>query len=151
VSALVWEAKPIPPAVTVLPLLMAERLLPDRRDGAAPAIAVPGDLDTGSPGMRALAALCSDDDPQPTDETPFHLPSLRRPGRAVHLRYAVLLAVCVLAAQFCAEALHGARGYWLPMTVPSSTSPTSGPFSAGPCTAVSARWSAWPPSAPSTW
>jgi uncharacterized membrane protein YccC len=43
------------------------------------------------------------------------------------VRYAVLLAGCVLVAHLLAEALHGPRGYWLPMTVAFVYKPDFGP------------------------
>ncbi|MEU8472291.1 FUSC family protein [Streptomyces sp. NPDC029006] len=45
----------------------------------------------------------------------------------MHLRYAVLLAACVLVAYVIALLLHGPRGYWLPMTVAFIYKPDFGP------------------------
>ncbi|MEU2585387.1 FUSC family protein [Streptomyces avermitilis] len=133
VTAVVWEARPLPPAVTDVPLHLAERLLPER--GSAPATAVTAAeqavpaLDAGSPGERALAEVCAtvDGEPDAADLT-LHLPAHSWwPGRAARLRYATLLAGCVLTAHLLAEALHGARGYWLPMTVAFVYKPDFGP------------------------
>ncbi|MDN0196715.1 FUSC family protein [Streptomyces sp. S.PNR 29] len=129
VTAMVWEARPLPPALTGVPLHLAERLLPGRVPAPVPAEhAVPaGDAD--SPGRRALADLCAavDDEPDPADPT-LHLPAHSWPGRTAHLRYATLLAGCVLVAHLLAEALHGPRGYWLPMTVAFVYKPDFGPL-----------------------
>ncbi|MFJ8196758.1 FUSC family protein [Streptomyces sp. NPDC096152] len=166
-SALVWEARPLPPAATRLPLAMAERLLPDTRmtpatdSGAAPVpsgeseeadwsghsdrsappdcSAPPArsdrsdregavlDVPAGSPGLRALAELCAETDRAGMPEVALHPPLRPWEGRAAHMRYAVLLAACVLVAQLCALLLHGPRGYWLPMTVVFVYKPDFGP------------------------
>ncbi|MYR61338.1 FUSC family protein, partial [Streptomyces sp. SID625] len=63
---------------------------------------------------------------RPRDTTP-RLPASPWHGRAAQVRYAVLLAGCVLAAQLCAVVLHGPRGYWLPMTVAFVYKPDFGP------------------------
>ncbi|MEU9468864.1 FUSC family protein [Streptomyces avermitilis] len=134
VTAVVWETRPLPPAVTGVPLQLAERLLPGRGsapDAAATATAteqaVPA-FDADSPGKRALAELCAsvDGEPDAADLT-LRLPARSWPGRAARLRYAMLLAGCVLTAHLLAEALHGARGYWLPMTVAFVYKPDFGP------------------------
>ncbi|MGX5181449.1 FUSC family protein [Streptomyces avermitilis] len=132
VTAVVWEARPLPPAVTGVPQQLAERLLPERVSAPAAADtaaeqAVPA-LDAGSPGKRALAELCAtvDGEPDAADLT-LDLPARSWPGRAARLRYATLLAGCVLTAHLLAEALHGARGYWLPMTVAFVYKPDFGP------------------------
>jgi uncharacterized membrane protein YccC len=132
VTALVWEARPLPPAVTGLPLHLAERLLPGRASAPAPAVAAeqvapaPG---ADSPGRRALADLYASVDagPDPADPA-LRLPAHWWPGRAARLRYATLLAGCVLVAHLLAEALHGPRGYWLPMTVAFVYKPDFGPL-----------------------
>ncbi|GAA2424211.1 FUSC family protein [Streptomyces glaucus] len=135
-SALVWEGRPLPRHVTEVPLLMAARLLP-RPGGAAgsagpdPVDHAPGravfrtDLD--SPGLRALAGLSAEAGRARPDEAPVRLPAYPWHGRAAQVRYTVLLAVCVLVAQLCAELLHGPRGYWLPMTVAFVYKPDFGP------------------------
>ncbi|NED32792.1 FUSC family protein, partial [Streptomyces sp. SID8499] len=61
------------------------------------------------------------------DEAAVRLPALPWHGRAAQVRYAVLLAACVLVAQLCAGLLHGPRGYWLPMTVAFVYKPDFGP------------------------
>jgi hypothetical protein len=81
----------------------------------------------GSPGLRALAALVAEAGRARPDELPVRLPAAPRHGRAAQLRYTVLLAACVLLAQLCAQALHGPRGYWLPMTVAFVYKPDFGP------------------------
>ncbi|MET8246354.1 FUSC family protein [Streptomyces sp. NPDC005202] len=130
-SALVWEARPLPRAVTRVPLVMAERLLPD--GGRVPASAldtaaqVSPDARADSPGLRALATLYAATEAERVDEVALHLPARPWHGRSAHLRYAVLLAACVLVAQLCAEVLHGPRGYWLPMTVAFVYKPDFGP------------------------
>jgi uncharacterized membrane protein YccC len=125
-SALVWEGRPLPRSVTDVPLLMAGQLLPDRGDLPA---SVPGtaDSEASSPGLRALAGLYAESGrARPQDAAP-RLPAHPWHGRAGRLRYAVLLPACVLAAQVCAELLHGPRGYWLPMTVAFVYKPDFGP------------------------
>ncbi|MFJ3338122.1 FUSC family protein [Streptomyces sp. NPDC086766] len=157
-SALVWEARPLPPAATRVPLAMAERLLPDARlapatgsgaacvpaggaeeadtsghsapDGGSDRSAREGavlDVPAGSPGLRALAELCAETDRVGMPEVALHPPLRPWQGRESHVRYAVLLAVCVLVAQLCALLLHGPRGYWLPMTVAFVYKPDFGP------------------------
>ncbi|MDH6629666.1 putative membrane protein YccC [Streptomyces sp. LBL] len=132
VTALVWEARPLPPALTGVPLRLAERLLPGQVSAPAPAgtaaeQSVPGPLDADSPGRSALAALWAGiDEPDAADPT-LRLPAHTWPGGAARLRYAVLLAGCVLVAHLLAEALHGPRGYWLPMTVAFVYKPDFGP------------------------
>ncbi|MFK4150059.1 FUSC family protein [Streptomyces sp. NPDC004065] len=83
--------------------------------------------DAGSPGLRALARLCATSDVAGDHEPAPPLPERRWHGRAAHVRYTVLLAACVLAAQLCAVLLHGPRGYWLPMTVAFVYKPDFGP------------------------
>ncbi|MEU7057019.1 FUSC family protein [Streptomyces sp. NPDC046197] len=144
-SALVWEARPLPASVTRVPLLMAARLLPapDGADAAAApdrAQTLPmADSWASSPGLRALAELYAATDGERGNDTALHLPLRPRheratglrdafcQARATHLRYAVLLAACVLVAQLGAEVLHGPRGYWLPMTVAFVYKPDFGP------------------------
>ncbi|MFQ6142429.1 FUSC family protein [Streptomyces seoulensis] len=87
---------------------------PVSADGGAPA---PSAAAADSPALRALAALAERSGPAGPDETAARLPALPWHGRAAQLRYAVLLAGCVLVAQLAAQLLHGPRGYWLPMTV----------------------------------
>ncbi|MGW0337013.1 FUSC family protein [Streptomyces sp. NPDC003011] len=133
VTALMWEARPLPPAVTGLPLHLAERLLPGRTSAPVPAVAAeqvvpaPG---ADSPGRRALADLYAavDGEPAGPADPTLHLPAHWWPGRAARLRYATLLAGCVLVAHLLAEALHGPRGYWLPMTVAFVYKPDFGPL-----------------------
>ncbi|MFL4952527.1 FUSC family protein [Streptomyces sp. MMS24-I31] len=133
-SALVWEGRPLPRSVTEVPLMMAARLLPGT--GVAPAAAGRGTAaahpvapHTGadSPGLGALTALYARIGRAPDGEPAPRLPDQPWQGRAAHLRYAVLLAACVLVAQLCAELLHGPRGYWLPMTVAFVYKPDFGP------------------------
>ncbi|MET7378432.1 FUSC family protein [Streptomyces sp. NPDC005526] len=157
-SALVWEARPLPPAATRVPLAIAERLLPDTRlapatgsgaarvpAGGAEEADTPGhsapdggsdrsaregavlDVPAGSPGLRALAELCAETDRAGMPEVALHPPLRPWQGRESHVRYAVLLAACVLVAQLCALLLHGPRGYWLPMTVAFVYKPDFGP------------------------
>ncbi|WP_037677401.1 FUSC family protein [Streptomyces griseus] len=128
VTALVWEARPLPSEVTGVPLHLAERLLPER--GAAPAAPLPAmpAPEAGSPGGRALAEVWAAVDEEPDgDEPALRLPAHSWPGRAARLRYTTLLTACVLAAHLLAEALHGPRGYWLPMTVAFVYKPDFGP------------------------
>lgn len=135
VTTLLWEGRRLPAAVTSAPMLMAVRLLPGRKDGTVPGLpgrkdgTVPGlpGLEADSPGLRALAHVCATADGERTDDAALHVPASPRPGRSAHLRYAVLLAGCVLAAQLCAELLHGPRSYWLPMTVAFVYKPDFGP------------------------
>ncbi|WP_435642294.1 FUSC family protein [Streptomyces sp. H49] len=134
-SALVWEGRPLPRHVADVPLRMTARLLPrpggpaeagesgDTRAGQAWQNAVPD-----SPGVRALAELAADADRGRPDEPAVRLPSVQWHGRAAQVRYTVLLAVCVLVAQLCAQALHEPRGYWLPMTVAFVYKPDFGPL-----------------------
>ncbi|MFD7994167.1 FUSC family protein [Streptomyces mexicanus] len=156
-SALVWEGRPLPRGAADVPLLLAARLLPPpgrRIGGTRPGLPGPvgappapsGDLTSsaddltgsvdaeavprtgaGSPGLRALAALVAEAGRARPDELPVRLPAAPRHGRAAQLRYTVLLAACVLLAQLCAQALHGPRGYWLPMTVAFVYKPDFGP------------------------
>ncbi|WP_051858276.1 FUSC family protein [Streptomyces cellulosae] len=134
VTALVWEARPLPAALTGVPLRLAERLLPGQVSAPAPEApterqakqAAPA-LDTDSPGRSALAELYAGiDEPDAADPT-LRLPAHAWPGRAARVRYAVLLTGCVLVAHLLAEALHGPRGYWLPMTVAFVYKPDFGP------------------------
>ncbi|MFS4106631.1 FUSC family protein [Streptomyces sp. PD-S100-1] len=80
-----------------------------------------------SPALRALAELAGRPGRVRPDEAAVRLPALPWHGRAAQVRYAVLLAVCVLVAQLCAGLLHGPRGYWLPMTVAFVYKPDFGP------------------------
>ncbi|CAL9334825.1 hypothetical protein SUDANB6_00145 [Streptomyces sp. enrichment culture] len=128
-SALVWEGRPLPRGVTDMPLLMAARLLPGpggTAGSAGPDRAVPSTV-PDSPGLRALAELSAETVRERPDEVPARLPAYPWHGRAAQVRYTVLLAVCVLVAQLCAELLHGPRGYWLPMTVAFVYKPDFGP------------------------
>ncbi|MEU6323532.1 FUSC family protein [Streptomyces sp. NPDC047009] len=135
VTTLLWEGRRLPAVVTSVPMLMAVRLLPGRQDGSVPGLpdredgTVPGrpDLEADSPGLRALAHVYATADGERIDDASLHVAASPRPGRSVHLRYAVLLAGCVLAAQLCAELLHGPRSYWLPMTVAFVYKPDFGP------------------------
>ncbi|MFE6552249.1 FUSC family protein [Streptomyces sp. NPDC057746] len=123
VTTLQWEARPLPAAVTRMPLVMSARLLPDRKDGADPVLP---DFTADSPGLRALAHLSVTADADRVD-TALDAPASPRPARQAQLRYAVLLALCVLAAQVCAGLLHSPRAYWLPMTVAFVYKPDFGP------------------------
>ncbi|MET9147035.1 FUSC family protein [Streptomyces sp. NPDC004042] len=137
-SALVWEGRELPRCVSRVPLLMAARLLPEPGRGPASATAAAGPAGSahpagvpcagsGSPALRALTALYTSCGPdRPRDTTP-RLPASPWHGRAAQVRYTVLLAGCVLAAQLCAVLLHGPRGYWLPMTVAFVYKPDFGP------------------------
>ncbi|WP_439941660.1 FUSC family protein [Streptomyces sp. BBFR115] len=80
-----------------------------------------------SPALRALAELAGRSGRVRPDEAAVRLPALPWHGRAAQVRYAVLLAACVLVAQLCAGLLHGPRGYWLPMTVAFVYKPDFGP------------------------
>ncbi|MEW5354573.1 FUSC family protein [Streptomyces sp. 16-176A] len=80
-----------------------------------------------SPALRALAELAGRAGRVRPDEAAVRLPTLPWHGRAAQVRYAVLLAACVLVAQLCAGLLHGPRGYWLPMTVAFVYKPDFGP------------------------
>ncbi|GGY14325.1 FUSC family protein [Streptomyces anandii] len=139
-SALVWEGRVLPASVTDVPLRMARRLLPEDRSagtertepseryGCPRRDAVDGSgPDAGTPGLRALVALDAESDRVRADEVTLRLSGGPERGRADRVRYAVLLAVCVLVAQLCAEVLHGPRGYWLPMTVAFVYKPDFGP------------------------
>ncbi|MGI5135155.1 MULTISPECIES: FUSC family protein [unclassified Streptomyces] len=135
VTTLLWEGRRLPAVVTSVPMVIAVRLLPGRQDGSVPGLpdredgTVPGrpDLEADSPGLRALAHVYATADGERIDDATLHVAASPRPGRSVHLRYAVLLAGCVLAAQLCAELLHGPRSYWLPMTVAFVYKPDFGP------------------------
>ncbi|MGW7665920.1 putative membrane protein YccC [Streptomyces sp. 3212.3] len=123
VTTLQWEARPLPAVVSRVPLVMSARLLPVRNDGAVP---VAPDFAPDSPGLRALARLSVTADAERVD-TALDAPASPRPARQAHLRYALLLALCVLAAQVCAGLLHSPRAYWLPMTVAFVYKPDFGP------------------------
>ncbi|MEU3885711.1 FUSC family protein [Streptomyces sp. NPDC029041] len=128
VTAVVWEGRALPPALTRVPRLLAGRLLPGRlaapEDGAAQPAPV-----GGSPGRRALAGLVASVDAEPDGtDLELRLPAHDGPGRAARVRYALLLAGCVLAAHVLAEVLHRPRGYWLPMTVAFVYKPDFGPL-----------------------
>ncbi|MDF3299093.1 FUSC family protein [Streptomyces tropicalis] len=155
-SALVWEARPLPAAAVRVPLDLAARLVPGPAAGTpvsditrgtaalpprepvpadSPAPYAPGPRPVGaavpgtgdSPGLRALAALAAHAGRPDDASSALHPPAAAGHSRADRLRYAVLLAVCVLAGQLCALALHGPRGYWLPMTVAFVYKPDFGP------------------------
>ncbi|MGV9253864.1 FUSC family protein [Streptomyces sp. NPDC003697] len=131
-SALVWEARALPRTVTRLPLAMADRLLPAAdTSSVAPAAGVAAPVAAGvtgrSAGLRALAELSAEAGGARGDDAMPRLPGLPPQERSAHLRFAVLLALCVLVAQLCADALHGPRGYWLPMTVAFVYKPDFGP------------------------
>lgn len=135
-SALLWEGRPLPARAIEVPALLAARLLPaagrraGRADAGLPAPAdaraVPGP-EPDTPGLRALAALAARADRAPSPALPARLPTAPRHGRAARVRYSLLLALCVLLAQVCAEVLHEPRGYWLPMTVAFVYQPDFGP------------------------
>jgi uncharacterized membrane protein YccC len=124
VTTLLWEARPLPATVTHVPLLMAARLLPGPDGRAAPVLPHPR---PDSPGLRALADLCTTAATERIPDVALHAPAPPRPSRAAHLRYTMLLTVCVLTAQLCADLLHGPRSYWLPMTVAFVYKPDFGP------------------------
>jgi len=129
VTTLLWEARPLPPAVTAVPTQIARRLL-ERQD-----LLPEKDFQVTTPGLRALADTCAAAGLERTDVLPLTPPRHRwsiRPGqtwsvRSAHLRYALLLALCVLVAQLGAIVLDGPRGYWLPMTVAFVYKPDFGP------------------------
>ncbi|MEV6057817.1 FUSC family protein [Streptomyces sp. NPDC052107] len=132
VSALVWEGRPLPPGVADLPLQMAGRLLPTGKSASAGHGLVPAEKaasarDRRSPAVRALLELCETADAEAGADVILSLPARPLPGRTVRLRYAVLLAACVLVAYISALLLHGPRGYWLPMTVAFIYKPDFGP------------------------
>ncbi|MFF3590818.1 FUSC family protein [Streptomyces sp. NPDC002387] len=124
VTTLQWEARPLPAVVSRAPLVMSARLLPVRKDRAV--VPVLPDFGPHSPGLHALAQLSVAADAERVD-TALAAPASPRPTRQAHLRYAVLLALCVLAAQVCADLLHSPRAYWLPMTVAFVYKPDFGP------------------------
>ncbi|MYV37846.1 FUSC family protein [Streptomyces sp. SID1328] len=131
VSAFVWEGRPLPHCVAGLPLAMAERLLPPGGTATEQRLVptengVP-DCDLRSPALHALVELCGTADAEAGSDVVLSVPARPRPGRTVHLRYAVLLAACVLVAYVSALLLHGPRGYWLPMTVAFIYKPDFGP------------------------
>lgn len=129
VTTLLWEARMLPPAVTGAPMQMARCLL----DGQEPPHE--SGFRATSPGLRALARTCAAAGLERADVVPLTPPRQRwtiRPGdawsvRSAHLRYALLLALCVLIAQLGSLALDGPRGYWLPMTVAFVYKPDFGP------------------------
>ncbi|MEV6118777.1 FUSC family protein [Streptomyces sp. NPDC052109] len=132
VSALVWEGRPLPPGAADLPLQMAGRLLPasgsaSTGQGLAPAEHVVAAADRRSPAVRALLELCETADAEADADVVLSLPARPRPRRNVRLRYATLLAACVLVAYVSALVLHGPRGYWVPMTVAFIYKPDLGP------------------------
>ena len=157
VTTLVWEGRPLPATVVNIPLLIARGLLPDGGepavasapdgeqaaapsppdgehaavgslpDGRPAAAAVLPVVEPGSPGLRALNELRAAADAEGVDDAALSLPECPRQSRSARLRYAVLLAACVLAAQSCALLLNAPRGYWLPMTVAFVYQPDLGP------------------------
>ncbi|MGA5898605.1 FUSC family protein [Streptomyces venetus] len=128
VTAVVWEGRALPPALTGVPRHLAGRLLPGHRTAPEDHVAEPAS-ETGSPGTRALADLVRAVDGEPDGaDLELRLPVHERPGRAARVRYALLLAGCVLAAHLLAEVLHRPRGYWLPMTVAFVYKPDFGPL-----------------------
>ncbi|MEU1319435.1 FUSC family protein [Streptomyces tibetensis] len=128
VTAVVWEGRALPPALTRVPRHLAGRLLPGRLAAPEERAAPPAPV-TGSPGTRALAELVTAVDGEPDGaDLELRLPAHDGPGRAARVRYALLLAGCVLAAHVLAEVLHRPRGYWLPMTVAFVYKPDFGPL-----------------------
>ncbi|MET9761350.1 FUSC family protein [Streptomyces sp. NPDC006372] len=128
VTAVVWEGRALPPALTGVPRHLAGRLLPGHRAAPEDRVAEPAPV-PDSPGRRALAELASAVDGEPDAAgLELRLPAHDRPDRAARVRYALLLAGCVLAAHLLAEALHRPRGYWLPMTVAFVYKPDFGPL-----------------------
>jgi uncharacterized membrane protein YccC len=125
VTTLVWEARPLSPTAVNVPMLLAERVLPGRKQTAVPALP---ELAPETPGLRALADLCAAVGHEQVDEAVMQLPNRPRAGWTALLRYATLLTVCVLVAQLCAHLLDGPRGYWLPMTVAFVYKPDFGPL-----------------------
>jgi uncharacterized membrane protein YccC len=112
---------------------MARRLLPRERAAAGGAATGPGvpferpPFTADSPGLRSLAAVHAAAGRDRSD-APLPRPAVPGPAaRPAHLRYAALLALCVLISQGCAAALHGPRDYWLPMTVAFVYKPDFGP------------------------
>ncbi|MEU1105784.1 FUSC family protein [Streptomyces tibetensis] len=128
VTAVVWEGRALPPALTRVPRHLAGRLLPGRLAAPEERAAPPAPV-TGSPGTRALAELVTAVDGEPDGaDLELRLPVHDGPGRAARVRYTLLLAGCVLAAHVLAEVLHRPRGYWLPMTVAFVYKPDFGPL-----------------------
>ncbi|MEU6370584.1 FUSC family protein [Streptomyces sp. NPDC046931] len=146
VTTLLWEGRPLPATVVDIPLLIARGLLPDGEEPAVPsppdgkdtavgslpdgrpaAAAVLPAVEPGSPGLRALAELRAATHVERMDDAALSLPARPRQSRSARLRYAALLAACVLAAQLCALLLDAPRGYWLPMTVAFVYQPDFGP------------------------
>ncbi|GAA3600670.1 FUSC family protein [Kineosporia mesophila] len=123
VTTLLWEGRPLPELVTSAPLRMEQRLFgPGDRAGAPTPRFSPR-----SPGEQALAGVCVASGAGPVQDVPLQPPARRWSTRAAHLRYAALLALCVLITQLAAVALDGPRGYWLPMTVAFVYKPDFGP------------------------
>lgn len=128
VTTVLWEGRAVPPSVARQPLAMAALLVPGRGDTAhAAAGAQASGVGEETAGRRALAALLAQAERSGGGEPSPRLPAAARAGRTAHLRYAMLLALSVLAAQLCALALPGPRDYWLPMTVAFVYKPDAGP------------------------
>lgn len=137
VTTLLWEARPLQPAVTCVPQMMAAQLLPRRRNTAGPQPVIPGGLsghgqqpafEPDSSGVWALADLWAAASQHRVDDLPLQPPAGSLADRTAQLRYATLLTVCVLIAQWYATTLNGPRGYWLPMTVAFIYKPDFGPL-----------------------
>ncbi|MFJ4534757.1 FUSC family protein [Streptomyces tibetensis] len=128
VTAVVWEGRALPPGLTRVPRHLAGRLLPGHLAAPEDRPALPAPV-SDSPGGRALAELVTAVDGEPEGfDLELRLPADDGPGRAARVRYALLLAGCVLAAHVLAEVLHRPRGYWLPMTVAFVYKPDFGPL-----------------------
>ncbi|GLY31009.1 FUSC family protein [Kineosporia sp. NBRC 101731] len=123
VTTLLWEGRALTEAVTSAPLRMEQRLF---ARGDHPLAPTPH-FAPGSPGEQALADVCVASGAGPVPDVPLQPPARSWSTRAAHLRYALLLALCVLIAQLAALALEGPRGYWLPMTVAFVYKPDFGP------------------------
>jgi uncharacterized membrane protein YccC len=127
VTALVWEARPLPPEIRSVPQHIAARLLPP--DGAAPRPHPPlAGFPQDTPGRRALAAVYTTAGTAREPVPAPHPPPRRSPSPAARLRFAALLTACVLGALLIAAGLHGPRGYWLPLSVAFIYKPDMGPL-----------------------
>ncbi|MFI9082289.1 FUSC family protein [Streptomyces sioyaensis] len=134
VTTLLWEARPLAPTVTSAPLLMAQHLLRDHKNTATRAETSVGEgrdilpEQPDTPGLRALTTVYAAAGDDRFDHVPLHPPPRRRPDRSAHLRYAVLLMLCVLITHLYAAALDSPRPYWLPMAVVFIYKPDFGPL-----------------------
>ncbi|GAB6903128.1 FUSC family protein [Kineosporia succinea] len=122
VTTLLWEGHPLTPEVTGAPRRMEQRLF-----SGTEALPATPHFAPGTPGERALATVCVASGTGPVADVPLQTPARPWATRAAHLRYASLLALCVLITQLIATATDAPRGYWLPMTVAFVYKPDFGP------------------------